>query len=267
MQILEATDFAVRSAVLHLTRRTTPLRFEVFPMIHIGEPAFYEEVATRLRRCDLIIAEGVGGPAETAGDTGPENDDLALDWPGLELDDLPPAPPRSGFRWDPLTALTSSYRLPARFDRLGRLGLVEQRIDYGSLGVPVLCPDMTDAEFTAGWRALPAWQRAIGLIGAPLAGVGLLAFGSRRSLAGEMALDDTDWHQEDFELADLIGAKRDRLLMNALEAVHEVSSGEEITVAIVYGAEHVPPLTRGLWSRYGYSVRAAEWLTVFGLDE
>ncbi|HEY0534994.1 MAG TPA: hypothetical protein VGD29_25710 [Actinoplanes sp.] len=61
-------------------------------------------------------------------------------------------------RWGALSALTASYRLAARFDRLG---LVEQDIDYDALGIPVLCPDLTDEEFAAGRGELPPWQRAL----------------------------------------------------------------------------------------------------------
>ena len=168
MQITEVTDHAVRSAALRLTRRATPLEFLIFPMVHLAEPSFYAEVTARLRNTDLIIAEGVGGPAEV-----PEIDPT-LHWPGLELDDLPPPRPR----WNALSAITSSYRLAARNDRLG---LVEQDIDYDALGVPVLCPDMNDEEFADGWRELPAWQRALMMAAGPLIGLNSAAFGSRRS--------------------------------------------------------------------------------------
>ncbi|MFB6395721.1 hypothetical protein [Polymorphospora lycopeni] len=57
MQIIEVGMLGVRASVLRLTRRDTPLRFDVFPMVHIGEPAFYTAVADRLRRCDLILAK------------------------------------------------------------------------------------------------------------------------------------------------------------------------------------------------------------------
>ncbi|WP_433384065.1 hypothetical protein ACQPZX_23070 [Actinoplanes sp. CA-142083] len=58
MQIVEVSVVGVRSAVLQLKRADTPLRFHFFPMVHIGEPDFYACVADRLRRCDLIVAEG-----------------------------------------------------------------------------------------------------------------------------------------------------------------------------------------------------------------
>jgi hypothetical protein len=256
MQLIEVTDYAVRSAALRLTRRESPLQFLIFPMVHIGEPAFYAAVTSRIRHADLIVAEGVGGPSE------PEVDDPTLHWPGLELEDLPPVPPR----WGALSALTASYRLAARFDRLG---LVEQDIDYDTLGIPVLCPDMTGEEFAAGWRELPAWQRALMMAAGPLIGLDHLAFGSRRSLAAHLALDDNDVHDPPpgaEKLLDLIIGRRDRLLMTALEAIHEVHAGDPLTVAIVYGAYHVPAITHGLRARHGYSVRDAEWLTVFGLE-
>jgi hypothetical protein len=261
MQIVEVTDFAVRSAVLRLTRAGTPLRFELFPMIHVAEPAFFAAVAERLRRCDLIVAEGVGG-AEPPPAVDPE-----LNWPGLEMDDLPP---ERRHRWSAASALTASYEIPARFERSG---LIQDNIDYDNLGVPVLYPDMTDAEFAAGFRAIPARQRAIAMVAAPLFGLGQLAFGSRRSIARHLTLNDTDWQERRAAtgpLDDLLTVmidKRDELLLTALDAVHDTCSGDAITVAVVYGAMHVPAILRGMRSLHGYSVRGAEWLTVFDLEE
>lgn len=255
MRFIEVTDYAVRSAALRLTRPDSPLEFLIFPMIHIGDASFYADVTSRLRRTDLIVAEGVGGPEE------PPPVDPTLHWPGLELEDLSPPKPR----WSAAgLALTASYRLAARFDRLG---LVEQDIDYDALGVPVLCPDMNDKEFAAAWRQLPAWQRTLMMLTSPLAGLQRLALGDRRQFARGLAAVDTFEPPPGYEqVVDLIGAQRDHLLMTALEAIHEVHSGDPLTVAVVYGALHVPPLTDGLRERYGYVVRDAEWLTVFTLD-
>lgn len=44
-----------------LEKRDSRVRFVLFPMIHLGAPEFYAEVAQRLRQCDLILTEGVGG--------------------------------------------------------------------------------------------------------------------------------------------------------------------------------------------------------------
>jgi hypothetical protein len=229
MQIIEQSVVGVRSAVLRLTRRDTPLRFEIYPMVHVGEPAFYAAVTRRLRRCDLVVAEGVG--------TSPS-----------------------------ASLLTESYRLPARFERSG---LVVQDIDYAALGVPVVNPDLSGAEFDAGWRALPLSQRAILSAAAPLMGIDQLLFGSRRALARQLELTDVEWHDRAVEidstdqLYELILDRRDRRLVEALDGIHRDRCHEAITVAVVYGAWHVPPLIDGLRGLHRYTVRGAEWLTVF----
>jgi hypothetical protein len=61
MQIIEVSDLGVRSAVIWLQRRETPMRFVLFPMLHLGTPSFYAEVTRRLRACDLVVAEGIRG--------------------------------------------------------------------------------------------------------------------------------------------------------------------------------------------------------------
>jgi hypothetical protein len=265
MQIIEVTDFAVRSAVLRLTRPGTPLRFEIFPMVHTAEPGFYDAVAERLRRTDLVVAEGIGAPEpEPVADLDLET--ASLNWPGLEIDEEALRARRTSLA---ASAITASYRIPARF---GNLGLVQDSIDYDDLGVPVLYPDMTDDDFAAGFRTLPAWQRALIVTALPLFGLHQAAFGSRRALARHLSLDDTDWHERQAALenmggvAKLIGQQRDDLLLTALDAVHDTCSGDAITVAVVYGAFHVPPLLHSLRSKHNYSVRGAEWLTVFDLD-
>src|SRR5215472_4091754 len=59
MQFIESSIIGIRSAVITLTHRTTPLRFILFPMVHVAEQQFYDEVAARARLCQLIVAEGI----------------------------------------------------------------------------------------------------------------------------------------------------------------------------------------------------------------
>ena len=51
--------------------------------------------------------------------------------------------------------------------------------------------------------------------------------------------------------------------MRALDTIHQQRSQEPISVAVVYGAGHMPAVVRSL-ARYGYRASSAEWLTVFG---
>ena len=59
MQYIEASVIGIRSAVITLKHRVTPLRFVLIPMVHVAEPDFYREVAALARECALIVAEGV----------------------------------------------------------------------------------------------------------------------------------------------------------------------------------------------------------------
>ena len=63
-------------------------------------------------------------------------------------------------------------------------------------------------------------------------------------------------------LTDLLVDDRDALLTRALDAIHQQRSKEPISVAVVYGAGHMPAVVRYL-ARYGYRASSAEWLTVF----
>jgi hypothetical protein len=245
MQIIEVSVVGVRSSVLRLTRHDTALRFMIFPMVHLGEPAFYATVEDRLRRCDLIVAEGVGRPGTS---------------------ETSAAAPKTAGRSAAVSALTVSYRLPARFRRCG---LVVQNIGYDSLGVPVRYPDMTAEQFDRGWKAVPRWQRALAVTASPLVGLDRLIFGSRRMLARHLELTDLDWHDQHLDvdsmedLLDLLGEQRDRLLIAELDKIHRQRKDEAITVAVLYGAQHVAPVVHGMRALHGYRVRGAEWLTVF----
>jgi hypothetical protein len=232
MQIIEVSDFWVRSAVIWLRRRDTPMRFVLFPMLHVAAPGFYEEVTRRLRGCDLVLAEGIRGESLTS------------------------------------SALTLTYRL---FGSANRDGLVEQRIDYGSLGVPVVAPDMSASEFEAGWRTIPLRLRLLAWALMPIYAIGTLFFGSRELLARHAEVDDlpsradvemaSDEHVAPFRQAVL--ADRDTHLQLALERIHDEHCNEAIQVAIVYGAAHMPAVAHYLRQRFGYWACDAEWMTVF----
>jgi hypothetical protein len=236
MQFIEVTDLAgVRSAVIRFRRPDSGLEFLLFPMIHLGEAGFYREVASRLRdRCELVIAEGVG-----KGSAGAD-------------------------------ALVASY---ARLDRHERLGLVVQDIDFDTLGVPVVNPDMSGTEFERGFRQLPLKERVVLAAMVPAVVAGMRMFGTRRYLARHLTTEDLLTEAEEAAedvlpgLDDLVVRRRDRLLARALTDAHR-AWGERsgtFTVGVVYGAGHMRAASRTL-SDLGYHVADAEWLTVFLLE-
>jgi hypothetical protein len=230
MQLIEVSMASVRSAVITLRAPGTPMRIVLFPMIHAGTPGFYRSVTARLAGCDLIVAEGISGRSVV------------------------------------VQALTLAYRLPARSRRLA---LAVQDIDYSSLGVPVIRPDLTAGQFRVRWRTIPVLQRlaVLGLVPAFALAFGLL--GTRRTLSRYLDTDDLPTYLEDQarqvapQLTELILTHRDALLVDSLTTIHQQRQAEAIDVAVVYGAGHMPALTHELYRRHAYRPSSAEWLTVF----
>lgn len=230
MQLIEVSVTGVRSAVITLQAAGTPMRIVLFPMIHLGTRDFYQSVTARLADCHLIVAEGIAGrPAA-------------------------------------VSALTLAYRLPAR---RRRLALTVQQIDYASLGIPVIRPDITAQQFRKRWRSVPALQRVAVWCLVPPFGLAFALLGTRRTLSRHLGTDDLPTHLEDQvrqaipKLTELILDHRDAQLADCLASIHQARQAENINVAVVYGAGHMPALTLELLRRYGYRPRKAEWLTVF----
>lgn len=133
MQIVEVTGYAVRSAVITVRRRGTPLEFVIFPMLHVASPAFYSQVRLRLRECDLVVVEGIRGKSAR------------------------------------VSALTLAYRFAPR---RRRNGLQEQREELLLPGdATVIRPDVTAAEAIEDLRTLPRATYLLLLVAAPVMGL------------------------------------------------------------------------------------------------
>jgi hypothetical protein len=237
MQIIEVGPMGVRSAVITLQRRGSPLRFILFPMIHLGRPEFYASVAEEAGRCQLIVAEGT-----------------------------------TTKRRRTLSGL--AYRLLRRHRRSR---LVVQNLREETLGPPVVRPDLSMAEIRRRLRGLPLpayllSRLALGVV-LPYVALSVLLFGAERFLTRSLALDDSSPSDEPppgehWEAVErVIVDERDALLLDALSRIHAERGTEPIDVAVIYGAGHVPAVAHGLLNRHGYQARAAHWLTVFDLDD
>jgi hypothetical protein len=55
---------------------------------------------------------------------------------------------------------------------------------------------------------------------------------------------------------------RDARLASALDAIHRDHAGDEMTVAVVFGAGHMPAISGHLCGKLGYIAASGEWLTV-----
>ena len=229
MQLIEVTDFGIRSAAIWLQRRETPLRFVLFPMLHLGSASFHADVTRRLAACQVIVTEGVTGRSAV------------------------------------LTALTAVYRIPGRY----RGDLMAQDLDLGSSGAAVIRPDVDAAGFNAGWRRVPIALRLTVLVLAPLVGIWLTLVGPTAAFSRVLTMDDLPTREETDLLfgaaekfEDVVGRSRDALLLRCLDEIHQSRSNEAIDVGIVYGAQHMRSVVHYLGARYRYWAKDAEWMTV-----
>src|SRR5215472_11436067 len=169
MQLIEKNCFNVRSAVYHLKRDGAP-DFFLFPMIHVGTQAFYDEIARRLTACDLVLAEGVASKRANL--------------------------------------LTLSYRI---VKRIKRMDLVTQQdaMKRCAFHGKIINADMAGDAFDAGWSSLPLSLRLQLFFLIPVYILYLLLFGTRQTLAQNIALEDLPSQEEtlfdDDHFADLDG--------------------------------------------------------------
>ncbi|HZC41785.1 MAG TPA: hypothetical protein VE343_14000 [Streptosporangiaceae bacterium] len=231
MQLIEQTGFGVRSAALTLARPGSSVRFVLFPMLHLGSPAFYRSVRRRLEECDDVVVEGVGGRSASV--------------------------------------ITLAYRIGGGLRR-GGLVDQGRGLDLTGLPGRVIRPDLTAEQFAQGWRKVARWLRWLLVVAAPLFGLWLVVVGPRRALGRNLALDDLPSRDEE-ELSEATPgldeamlAARDRALCRELVRIAEESGpGAPRTVGVCWGAGHMRAVIALLHTRLGYRVTGATWITVF----
>jgi hypothetical protein len=227
VQILEVTALGLRSAALKLRHRGSPLQFLVIPMVHMANAGFYRDVTRLLRDVDIVVVEGVRGRSAIG------------------------------------MALTATYRVL----RMRRVEMVDQDLPYSTLGKPLVTPDVNADEFKVEWRKMKWYVRAAlwpALLGYTATRLVMPRERLLRQIIGDELNDlpsDLDEALADDPLVTALSGERDRRLLRALGALHEERSQDNLTVAVVYGARHVPVVVDYLRER-GYFVRSADWLTV-----
>jgi pheromone shutdown protein TraB len=105
----------------------------------------------------------------------------------------------------------------------------------------------------------------------PIFVVYLFLFGTRETLAENLALDDLPSDEEilsddeHFEALDsLIIDERDRILIEHVARLEDQQNGAR-QIAIVYGARHMRNTIRFLMQKLNYRIVKAEWVKVFDL--
>jgi hypothetical protein len=233
MQFIEKNSFNVRSAVYRLKKDGAGLEFLLFPMIHVGSQAFYDEVGHRLMVCDSILAEGVTSRRASL--------------------------------------LTLSYRIVKRIKRMD-LVTQQDGLKLSGLRDRIVNADMDGRAFDERWTSLPLLLRVQLFLLIPAYVIYLLLVGTRETLAEKIALEDLPSSEEilfeddSFERLDsLIIDERDRSLIVKIKGLYDSDRTKVRTVGVVYGAIHMRNVMNFLLSSLNYRVSKAEWVTVFDL--
>jgi hypothetical protein len=247
MQFIESSIIGLRSAVTTLTHPVTPLRFILFPMVHVGERQFYDDVAARARLCQLIVAEGAPSQSVPAQEWmaqhrgGPFVDQLAA----LRLESLgvpvyweatPDNRPKnkSGNRPGTPTGKRDGYRSGSRpkspaEDLLSR---VTDVVGAATLG---LARRFIDPRILGNVDQAETYDESAG------------------NLTG-------GWFERNVEYN--LRTVRDARLAGRLDEIHRARAAEPASVGVVFGAAHMPAVAAHLCGQLGYIAAHSEWLTV-----
>jgi hypothetical protein len=233
MQFIEKNSFNVRSAIYHLKKDDEGIEFILFPMIHVGAREFYDEVSTRLAKCDLILAEGVDSKKANL--------------------------------------LTRSYRIVRK---IRRMDLVTQQegMKISSFRDKLMNADLEGHAFDEQWSSLPLTLKAQIFLLMPVYVIYLFLFGTRETIAENIAVEDLPssnevlFQDDDVDKLDaLVIDERDRSLIRNIRSLHEETGNDKKTVGIVFGATHMRSVTSFLLHKLKYRIVNAEWVTVFDL--
>ena len=136
----------------------------------------------------------------------------------------------------------------------------------------ILNTDMEGRAFDEGWSSLPLTLKAQIFFLMPFYVIHLFLFGTRETIAENIALEDLPSSQEilfqddDFDKLDaLLIDERDRRLIHNIEELHHARHKDKKVVGVVYGARHMRNVTSYLLHKLKYRIDKAEWVTVFDL--
>ena len=141
--------------------------------------------------------------------------------------------------------------------------LVPQDIDYGALGVPIIFPDDYLAPDAEPDRQMSRAERRVATVMTPILALQMALTGDGDWL-GKRPLEIHDHTEVPWDANDI---KREELLLGVLREIDGEFAAEDMEVAVVFGALHMPTVVRELIT-LGYRVLpGAQWLTAIDYDE
>lgn len=212
---------------MEFRHRNSAVSVTLFPMVHVGEPSFYEKTYEEAFSHDVALIEGVHSPVSRH--------------------------------------LTRSYRW-LNFEKLG-LTLQPKPPSKEKASAKVIRADLSTDEFHREWRKISLPIRALFFVLVPFVGLHRRLFASRETIGRKMSLEDRksaeeilNWSPRMEPVHHSVLHARDARLLECLG--EELDSDETKRVAVVYGAGHIRSVVRELAKR-GFYCSEASWRTIF----
>lgn len=225
MQFLEHSIIGLRAARHVLTHPEIEQRVTLFPVIHLGDPAFYQTVHAEAATHAVVVVEGVASTVASR--------------------------------------LTRAYRWAAPH-RLGlvvqpKLVSDETRVIHADLPGPEF-----DALWRAApWRERALLEIGAALMGLWLRVTATRSRLGRGLCTNDLS-DRSDimlWTRGRAPMLSALKDARDAVLCRAISDLLSEDPGPS-SVAVIYGAAHMPAVVRALDAK-GFRVTESQWLTVF----
>lgn len=164
--------------------------------------------------------------------------------------------------WDGPSSTGLAYANAMRLARQrASRDLVPQDIDYGALGVPIIFPDDYLAPDADPDRRMSREERLIATVLTPILALDMARAGD---WLGTVSLEVHDHTEVARDAAD---RKRDALLLDVVREIDGEFGAEDMEVAVVFGALHIPAVVRELTKLGCRVLPGTRWLTAIDYDE
>ena len=218
--------FGLRAARMVFRSRSSPVSITLFPLIHVGDKCFYDEIYKDAFSHDVVLVEGIDSPTSRN--------------------------------------LTRSYRW-INFENLD-LVLQPRAPTQESVRSRIIHADLSATEFEKLWKTIPIYLRITLFVAPIILGVYRKLFATRASISSKMCLEDRlssdeilNWDLSIESLNDSLLYARDSQLLKCM--AEEIIGPGEKTIAIVYGALHMRAVIRELTTR-NFRCAEARWQTI-----
>ncbi|MFK7934575.1 MAG: hypothetical protein AB8G22_13780 [Saprospiraceae bacterium] len=234
MNFLESTNFFVRVTVYDYCHRLPEkrLKFRLIPMVHIGEPQFYDLAKEKIMECDELLYEGLRGGSNiqlfNSREVLGKQLGLVLQREALKIN-------REEIKMTHADYTAEEYQ--SEWEKVSWLEKVKERI---TRPVKRLHLARNITRFDLAKYFMTSYEEA--------------------HLAYRPSYDEPGTTENFYY------AGREQKVFQIIEERMATESNDDKLIGVLYGAGHMNRISRNIIDRYGYHVCQGEFLKVFDVN-